>query len=95
MRERERKREREKITRWVDSQPYKGFVPWFFTKNFKQNERRSTSVDSRMSVDGSDLSSSTSSNLYDTIESLVSSKKTLKRQITIDPIIGDFDPGGL
>lgn len=56
-----------------------------------QKERRSTSVDSRMSVDGSELSSSKSSDLSDAIGSPISSEKTLKRQITIDPIIGDFD----
>ncbi|KAL4584691.1 hypothetical protein LXL04_009299 [Taraxacum kok-saghyz] len=53
-------------------------------------ERRSTSAD-RMSTDGSDPSTSKSSDLSDSIGSPASSEKTLKRQLTIDPIIGEFD----
>ncbi|KAI3521089.1 hypothetical protein L1887_10548 [Cichorium endivia] len=56
-----------------------------------QKERRSTSVDSRMSTDGCELTSSKSSDFSESIGSPVSSERTLKRQLTIDPILGDFD----
>ncbi|KAK9066354.1 hypothetical protein SSX86_013676 [Deinandra increscens subsp. villosa] len=57
-----------------------------------QKERRSTSVDStnRMSTDDSNILSK-SSDLSDTTFSPLSGEKTLKRQVTIDPIITDFD----
>ncbi|KAI7752330.1 hypothetical protein M8C21_014817, partial [Ambrosia artemisiifolia] len=53
-------------------------------------DRRSTSVGSRMSTDDSNLSSK-SSKLSDTTFSPMSGEKPLKRQVTIDPIITDFD----
>ncbi|KAL8250283.1 hypothetical protein R6Q59_033976 [Mikania micrantha] len=55
-----------------------------------QKDRRSTSVDSRMSIDDSNILSK-SSNISDTTFSPISGEKTLKRQVTIDPIITDFD----
>ncbi|GKE34218.1 dual specificity protein phosphatase PHS1 isoform X2, partial [Tanacetum coccineum] len=55
-----------------------------------QKDRRSTSVNSRMSTDDSNLATK-SSDLSDPIESPLSLEKTLKRQVTIDPIITDFD----
>ncbi|KAI7736475.1 hypothetical protein M8C21_012080, partial [Ambrosia artemisiifolia] len=55
-----------------------------------QKERRSTSVDCRMSTDDSNLASK-SFHLSDTTLSPISDEKTLKRQVTIDPIISDFD----
>ncbi|KAJ0895301.1 putative phosphoric monoester hydrolase [Helianthus annuus] len=50
-----------------------------------QKERRSTSVDSRMSTDDSNILSKSAS-LSD-----ISGEKPLKRQVTVDPIITDFD----
>ncbi|KAI3671462.1 hypothetical protein L1987_87200 [Smallanthus sonchifolius] len=55
-----------------------------------QKERRSNSVDSRMSTDDSNIASK-SFHLSDTTLSPISGEKALKRQITIDPIITDFD----
>ncbi|PWA64767.1 protein kinase-like domain-containing protein [Artemisia annua] len=55
-----------------------------------QKDRRSTSVDSRMSADDSNLATK-SSDLSDPIQSPLSIEKALKRQVTIDPIITDFD----
>ncbi|GKC25775.1 dual specificity protein phosphatase PHS1, partial [Tanacetum coccineum] len=55
-----------------------------------QKDRRSTSVNSRMSTDDSNLATK-SSDLSNPIESPLSLEKTLKRQVTIDPIITDFD----
>ncbi|KAK1433968.1 hypothetical protein QVD17_10886 [Tagetes erecta] len=53
-------------------------------------DRRSTSVDSRMSTDDSTILSK-SSNLSDMTFTPKSGEKTLKRQVTVDPIITDFD----
>nr|XP_043617318.1 dual specificity protein phosphatase PHS1 [Erigeron canadensis] len=53
-------------------------------------DRRSSSVDSRMSTDDSNIASK-SSDLSDTPQSPFSGDKLLKRQVTIDPIITDFD----
>ncbi|KAI3785927.1 hypothetical protein L1987_45053 [Smallanthus sonchifolius] len=55
-----------------------------------QKDRRSTSVDSRMSTDDTNILSK-SSNISDATFSPISGEKTLKRQVTIDPIITDFD----
>ncbi|GJV63921.1 dual specificity protein phosphatase PHS1 isoform X2 [Tanacetum coccineum] len=55
-----------------------------------QKDRRSTSVNSRMSTDYSNLATK-SSDLSNPIESPLSLENTLKRQVTIDPIITDFD----
>ncbi|XP_071709847.1 dual specificity protein phosphatase PHS1-like isoform X2 [Rutidosis leptorrhynchoides] len=52
-----------------------------------QKDRRSTSVDSRMSTDDSVIRSK-STDLSDIIQS---PEKTLKEKVTIDPIITDFD----
>ncbi|KAK9054609.1 hypothetical protein SSX86_025688 [Deinandra increscens subsp. villosa] len=55
-----------------------------------QKERRSTSVDSRMSTDDSNLAMK-SFQLSETALSPLPGEKTLKRQVTINPIITDFD----
>lgn len=55
-----------------------------------QKDRRSTSVDSRMSTDDSNIASK-SSDFSDITQSPLSGGKSLKRQVTIDPIITDFD----
>ncbi|GJX60753.1 dual specificity protein phosphatase PHS1 isoform X2 [Tanacetum coccineum] len=55
-----------------------------------QKDRRSTSVNSRMSTDDSNLATK-SSNVSNLIESPLLLEKTLKRQVTIDRIITDFD----
>ncbi|GKA67904.1 dual specificity protein phosphatase PHS1 isoform X2 [Tanacetum coccineum] len=55
-----------------------------------QKDRRSTSVNSKMSTDDSNLATK-SSDLSNPIESPLSLEKTLKRQVTIDPIITNFD----
>ncbi|XP_076891807.1 dual specificity protein phosphatase PHS1-like [Bidens hawaiensis] len=56
-----------------------------------QKERRSTSVDSRMSTTDDSNILSKSTDLSDTAFTPISGEKPLKRQITIDPIITDFD----
>ncbi|KVI06124.1 Actin-fragmin kinase, catalytic domain-containing protein [Cynara cardunculus var. scolymus] len=53
-----------------------------------QKERRSTSVDSRLSAGGPDLASKSSDTV---LGSPMSGERTLTRQVTIDPIITDFD----
>ncbi|GJV49101.1 dual specificity protein phosphatase PHS1 isoform X2 [Tanacetum coccineum] len=55
-----------------------------------QKDRRSTLVNSRMSTDDLNLATK-SSDLSNPIESPLSLEKTLKRQVTIDPIITNFD----
>ncbi|KAJ0680013.1 putative phosphoric monoester hydrolase [Helianthus annuus] len=55
-----------------------------------QKERRSTSVDCRMSADDSNLSSK-SFHRSDNTLCPIPNEKALKRQVTIDPIITDFD----
>ncbi|KAI3746601.1 hypothetical protein L6452_09038 [Arctium lappa] len=53
-----------------------------------QKERRSTSVDSRLSTGGPDIASKSSDTV---LGSPVSGERTLTRQVTIDPIITDFN----